>query len=529
MKIRKLLSLLLILCLLTASLAACGNSEKNNTSTKDTSADTTGSTTADADDSDDDEDLTEIVVAYYTGSPISEAGVANVQSAINDITVPEINVSVKLLPMDLGTWDQQVNLMLTANEQLDLMPTFFYGAATFSNMVTQKQLISLNDLLNQYGQDILGLLPESWMETTTLNDTIYGVPIYKDNVGGCYYYMRTDILEELDMVEFAENISSMEEIETLLALVKEKTDLAPLVSSGTSGVFNFTNTFGTGKFADLVTFERFVSDYVGALSSNPEEVICIYDTDIYKETCTMLEDWYNAGYIYSDAANNDDTSDTLIRSGIGFSFFNGAETSTVATGAMNCGYPMTYIKVTDQAIQTSSINTLNWVIPTTAKEPAAAMKFMNMLYTDARIVNLFNYGVEGEGYVVTADGRFAFPEGKDMSSVGYYVGFTWLFGNQFIAGLWETDSPTLREDALAVNENAEVSPLLGFVATTEGLDTEIAAVTSAQNEYQRPLNCGVLDVEKAIPEFQAKLAAGGVNTIIEQVQTQLNDWIAENK
>ena len=88
-------------------------------------------------------------------------------------------------------------------------------------------------------------------------------------------------------------------------------------------------------------------------------------------------------------------------------------------------------------------------IPVTAKEPEAAMKFLNMMYTDERIVNLLNYGIENEDYIVDEDGRFSYPEGKDMNSVGYYNGYTWLFGNQFLAGVRDNEDADIREKGKA--------------------------------------------------------------------------------
>lgn len=78
---------------------------------------------------------------------------------------------------------------------------------------------------------------------------------------------------------------------------------------------------------------------------------------------------------------------------------------------------------------TGNVNTLNWVIPVTSQEPEAAMKFMNMMYTDERIVNLLNYGQKDVDYIIKADGTLTFPDGKDIGSVGYHFETSWLFGN----------------------------------------------------------------------------------------------------
>ena len=65
------------------------------------------------------------------------------------------------------------------------------------------------------------------------------------------------------------------------------------------------------------------------------------------------------------------------------------------TSSQRCGYDMVMIKIYSQPVTTSNINQLDWVIPVTARQPEAAMKFMNLMYTNADVVNLLNYGIEG--------------------------------------------------------------------------------------------------------------------------------------
>ena len=67
--------------------------------------------------------------------------------------------------------------------------------------------------------------------------------------------MRKDVLEDLGLLEDAQNISSMQDIEAILAAVKENTDLIPLAPSGETGVLNFANVLLTGEFEDAVFYD----------------------------------------------------------------------------------------------------------------------------------------------------------------------------------------------------------------------------------------------------------------------------------
>lgn len=545
---KKLMVLIISVIMVISLLSACGNSETpQNTSGKDTASESrapgtepgdsvgdsagpaqtaTGDTTGDnpkaAEDADDDE--AEIVLAYYVPRAISSDSLEKVQSAINEITVPQIHTSVKLIALEQGNWDQQINLMISGNEQLDLLPTFFYGSTAISSLTSQKQLKPLDELLEEYGKDILKTLPEGYLGTTTYDGSIYAVPVNKDNVGGTYWCVRKDILEQLNLLEDAQNASSMQDVEAILKAVKENTDLVPLVPASTSGVLNFTYMFTDGAFSDAVKFDDFLGGYIGTMSTDPDKIVCLYDTEAFKTASRMLQKWFEAGYIYADAATDDQQPEEYVKSDIAFSFFNGGEEST--QGTKDCGHEMLYIKVCDRPISTGSANMITWTIPVTSREPEAAMKFLNMMYTDSRIIDLFNYGIENDDYVVGDDGRYSFPEGKDSGSVGYYSSYTWLFGNQFLAGVWDNLDPDIREKALKTNADAGLSDNFGFVANTVGLDTEIAAMTSAKNEFVRGLNCGVGDADANIDALMKKMKAAGVDDVIANVQTQLDDWKA---
>lgn len=525
---KRIIALLLTL-IMVLSLAACGNKEGGSTDkTADTkSTDKAADTSADTKEDEDDEDLASIVVAFYCNVAPSETD--RIADAINEITVPLINTEVTLLPISMGSWSEQINLMISSNEQLDLMPTFFYGPTTFTGMMSQNQLTALNDLLDNYGQDILSLMKSDYMETTTYDGVTYAVPVNKDMVSNTYYAMRTDILEEVGMLEKAQNCSSMQDIEDILKTVKENTDLVPLAPAGSVGVIGFSPVILNGAFDQNRTYDKLLNDYIISFTDEPDKVVNLYDTPEYQEQCQLIENWYNAGYIYSDAASSDENNYMYISSGKAFSYFFAAENSTYMDTVAQSGYEMTVVKVASAPVSTTTVNTLNWVIPVTTKEPEAAMKFMNLLYSDARILNLINYGEEGTDYVVKEDGTFAFPAGINNSNARYFINLSWEFGNQYLTGLWDGAAADTREISAKDNINPVISPILGFVSNSAGLENQITAVTNVYNEYVRALNCGVLDVAATITEFQSKLKDGGIDDMIAQVQEQLDNWLNESK
>lgn len=506
-------------------LTACGNAESTGNS-ENSSTQAAGSENTAVSASAAEEDIAEIVVAYFTNTDISSDETQRVQDAINELTVEKINTEVTLLPIAIGSWSQQINLMIAGGDALDLLPTFYYGSGTFDSMRSSNQLMPLNDLLEEYGQGILAEVPQDYLNTTTYDGNIYAVPTAADKVSSIYYAMRTDILEELGLLEQAEEISSMEDVEAILAAVKENTDLTPLFGSASgNGVIHFGNVLVTGEFEDAIEFNKLVNDYIVTLDTDPTTVVNLYSTPEYQASVELIHDWYNKGYIYKDATTTDEVNYDTVKNNVCFSFFYAAENATKNSGLVGCGYDMTVVKVYDTSISTSSVNTITWGIPVNSSEPEAAMKFLNLMYTDKAIIDLLNYGVEGVNYTVLDDGTYGPVTDETVASTGYPLNLTWLFGNQYLSGVWTGDDPDLREQSREINDHAKLSPLLGFAANAEGFDTQISAITSAVNEYVSGLVCGVSEPSEVLPDFNEKLKAAGIEDLITDVQSQLNQWL----
>lgn len=90
------------------------------------------------------------------------------------------------------------------------------------------------------------------------------------------------------------------------------------------------------------------------------------------------------------------------------------------------------------------------------------MQMLNYINSSTEVMNLLNWGVEGEDYVVTENGTLDYPEGKDASTVGYHLGAGWALPNQFVCTPWVTDGPDIYEKMIEYNNNSISSLALGF-------------------------------------------------------------------
>lgn len=156
------------------------------------------------------------------------------------------------------------------------------------------------------------------------------------------------------------------------------------------------------------------------------------------------------------------------------------------------------------------------------------MMFMNLMYTDKDIANLFIYGIEGKHYVKVSDNTIDYPAGIDKKTVGYSWD-SWLYANPSIAYLMKSDLQDMWKLTAEANQKAVKSKALGFSFNAELVKNEVTALKNVTDQYVKGLESGTLDPADKLPEFRTKLKAAGIDKVIAEKQKQLDAWAAANK
>ena len=200
-----------------------------------------------------------------------------------------------------------------------------------------------------------------------------------------------------------------------------------------------------------------------------------------------------------------------------------AEQITNATGV-----DVTCIKLMEPYISTGAVNSMGFGIAAISKNPEASMLFLDQMYTNADVVNLLDWGVEGVHYVVNDDGTIDYPEGVDSTTTTYGMNQDWLFGNQFLSYIFgEGRDITVYDRLEANNKISEFSPAMGFSYDSTNVRNELTEVQNVHDEYAPGLETGTTDPETELPKFIEALKAAGIDKIISEKQSQLDAWLAE--
>ncbi len=141
----------------------------------------------------------------------------------------------------------------------------------------------------------------------------------------------------------------------------------------------------------------------------------------------------------------------------------------------NTGYDIVNKQFVDYFATSSQVNVICRAIAQNSKNPEAAMKLLNLMYSDKDVVTTLSWGIEGTHYVYMDDGFVTYPEGVDDKTSGWTLNTSWMMSNQFLTPLWEGEDAELWNKQKAANDSAKKSQALGY--TFDGSNVINGALT----------------------------------------------------
>lgn len=530
---KKIIALILALCMLAAlGLAGCTPTEEqpNVTPSASTPASSTpGSSNTPSVPEEDPAEIT--VILWANGTPPTSEALALVNEKINEITIPAINVNVDLQIWDVGTYIGTAATAVGAGDNIDLMCTFAAAAPHFSNMSAQNMLLPLNDLLEEYCQDILDLIPESWWAATSKDGEILGVPIYANKANNYGITVVKEWFEETGMK--AEDIKTIDDVGEMLYAFNAKHPDKLAISGDNLSLdatypgFDFVNN----SYFDILGDASGVAMAVefDANGNCDYKVVSRYETEGFNSLRKTLQKWYNDGLVDKDAFSHNGTGFCTTVNADVFSGFSVATPTMKANRLQAMLHECMDIELMPGTVQTAALIQFTWAIPTSCDEEVAAAKFMNLLYTNADIYNLICFGVEGVHYNLDANGQMVLPDGMDASSSPYYPNCYNFVGNTILGHTWAGSDPELPQKEEAAIKASIASPLLGFTFDTTAVSDQYARIgTIAHDEYGPFVFTGAAS-DAQYEEFIAKLYENGLQDVIDEAQRQIDAWVAANK
>ncbi|HOO27013.1 MAG TPA: ABC transporter substrate-binding protein [Lachnospiraceae bacterium] len=530
--------ILTVILALTAALGlmACGAADKEaDVQTAESTESTAEEGQETAEQSDDATYHVEMQILTWGTVP---TGLEAVEQAINEVTEPEIGVTVTLNPV--AAWDlaSESSMAITSGEKMDLICILPYGSGldSVANYTSKNMLTPLDDLYAEYGQDIAAHVDADVLSLGYQGGNLYAVPVNGIlGVTPCFV-ARTDILDELGISIDEDKVYSLDELEEMFDAYKETygNGYYCVAAFGGMDMYNMINridNLGTDDSDGVL---------IGAGMDGDTTVVDKFETKEYEDFTYKMYEWYQKGFFSPDVTTITDGTTLILAQGNYFGTFGGISPGIgFETMKAGCGYDLTIIKTAESYTTSGIASMCLWGIPVTSENPEKTMQFLNLLYQDREIGKdidtMLSIGLEGSDYEVVeeVEGSKAivkYPEGLDLNTVSW--AFTApIYGNQLTIPNYEPLTTDIYNEYETYNENVlaegNKSCVFGYVYDSSNMSTQKAAVASVISQYQPILSCGSVDPAEALPEFIQALKDAGIDELVADNQAQLDAWIAD--
>lgn len=439
-----------------------------------------------------------------------------VEDEINKISVPKVNVKVKLLPIGAGQYGQQLNLMLSGGEKLDIVSVFY---DSFGGFVSKGQLLELDDLVAKYGKGVSSVIDKEYLKSGTVNGKLYAITGNGSFAGSNGIAMRKDLVDKYNID--ISKIKTLDDFDGVLKTLKSKEPNLPLMISPLPG---------QGVLGTYQTWDN-LGDNLGVLMNYGEnlKVENLYETSEYSSLIKKMRSWYSAGYIAKDVATSKASATDLFKAGKAFAQSDPLGIYIDEENSVNYAQPMVSVNLTKVFTSTMSAQIHQWGIARNSEKPDKTMQLLDLMYTSKEINNLLSWGIEGKHYAKTSvDNVIDYPSGVDAKTTGYGLNMGWQFPNQNIANVWKGTPADKWSKAKTYSDSSVKSKAMGFVFDSSSVKTEVAGLTNVINQYKSPLESGIVDPDKMLPEFISKLKDAGIDKVIAEKQKQLDAWATTN-
>lgn len=436
---------------------------------------------------------------------------------LNEMLKEDINAELEVRWMSWGDYGRKYPVLMSSGEQVDLIYSVdWINYEGYSQMGAFKDL---TDLIPKFAPKSYEALRPEMIDNVRVDGKLYALPCNSLEINPGGYVVRGDLMDKYGM----DSIDSFDDFMDYLKAVKENEDIMPINASPADTLFEFPwESIGIGQ----IVYNYANDDY--------ENLVFKYDQPEYLHAIERMREGYVNGYWSKDVLMNKLSSKEA--------FLNG--TSAAATSNLknftdllakakeaNPSYdPRWYPKNAD--FENSLLVPGAYMsVGSTSKNPERALMLLELLGTDARYYNLTTYGIEGEHYVINAEGKREFPEGVTMENIGFAPNS---------AGNWGWNSDVLNIDSVdtwegeatyrqQISENGKWSAYLGFVFDRTNVENEIAAISSLATQYAQPLEWGMVDTAEGLATLKAQMKSAGIDKVMEEAKAQTKAYLDSKK
>lgn len=492
----KLLSLLMALAMVATLFVACDNPSGGD----DTSGGGSGETV-------------ELTWWHWGNTPTN--GDAAIK-ALNEKSAKDIGVTINFIWATQD--DSKLKTALSTGTQDDLA----FVCSWFANYLSTAQSGQLADIteLVKAQTELYDFIPDWAWEAVTVNDAIYAVPVMKDSAAEQFWLVNREYV--LDgagaQAEFEATGPRVASVTPLLRKVKAYADAGNPYPNDLTAPFNYNkaglNGYETGW--DMVQGSLHIGDKI---DEEGIKIVSAYEDEDMRADYRELATWYKEGLVNADCAQTEtEPANIIVSTAQGW---EGAEVSSWGQGKnYTVAINKKYGPVATRATVLGGTN----AVFANSQHKEEAVKYLAYINTNKEYRDMLAYGAEGTNFEYTTDengDKFVKKLNNDFEPGTFAQGTTWILTPT------EGVPATMYTDIQAMSEGAEATELIGFALDESNLGTQIAACSGILSQYTNGIQCGTYDDPDAvIDQMLTELRGSGYDTVIEEAQKQVDEYLA---
>ena len=438
-----------------------------------------------------------------------------IEAAINEITLAKVNAKVDIQQIFIGDLKEKTSLAVAGDEKIDLIT----GGLTqrVEALVPEGILLELDDLLAERGQGILEVIGD-YKSAGVFNGQTYAVTALPfPAVSGGFVYNKT-MADELGIAIPAR--ATMADLTAAFAKAK------------TIDVYGLMNGGGLLQYKFYKNMQVYGNNGAYGVILDPinsTKIENVFASVEYKEYLQLSKSWADAGYNRPDAMTDTTPGQQYFSEGKIFGLPTGFSPDQFKSWQSGQPFDVAIAQMDDAVISTAGVTEVMYGIASNCERPDKAMDILNLIYTDADISNLLNYGLENLNYkrvdgtdsVITAEGAESGPD-------GYRIVFS-RFGNPLNNLVMAPLTDSYYEDLKAFNVAAKITKDFGYSFDPTAVAAEGAQIANVIAEYMPLLESGfATDLDAQLAAFLAALDSAGMADVIAENQAQLDAFLAGN-
>lgn len=439
-----------------------------------------------------------------------------------------INVKLDVVFVPWADLAQKTQVTLSSGEEIDLI--FDAPWLHLTQQIAAGSYAPLDDLLKQYGPNIIKNRPQQMWEANKFDGKIMAIPNGNSFLQGRVYYVRKDLREQLGMAP----IQTYDDLIKFAYAVKEKMpNITPLLPAGqdvkqglSEGAFRH---YGSDNKENIAPSPALPESLILYTKNNDGKIYNLFD-----QMEPMVWSWIrNARKLYQDKiispdvlAIKDETEPAkqgkaavIVHNDFGVS--NDIQQALKKVNPNAEFEAVTFMNREKGALLTNSLQYNFIAVPVVSKHKELAIQFLDWANRKENY-DLLAYGIKGKNWEPVGDDEYKFIDD------GYkWFPYVWVWNPATDRQDASQDEVTKRLNKWAADAgNFTVDKLSGFTFNTAAVSNELSQYISIEAKYYAALFNGVVDPDAYWAKFKAE-AAPLAKKIQAEEQKQIDAFLAK--